>query len=150
MKSLRKTSKNPVNCKTLLALAVKNENFQIFWTDFKGVMLGEFLLSHHQQFTVTFYVLKWGCVCFLSSYIYSRFPDVIYFYVLFVFLFQQHNEDNVIFVVQENHIFGSLHDADHGKFSIKPCPYNETCHVLMQKMPWSRRFDIQIRNWNKN
>ena len=81
------------------------------------------------------YVLKWGCVCFLSSYIYSRFRDVVYFYVLFVFLFQQHNEDNVIFVVQENHIFGSLHDADHGKFSIKPCPYNETCHVLMQKMP---------------
>ena len=81
------------------------------------------------------YVLKWGCVCFLSSYIYSRFHDVVHFYVLFVFLFQQHNEDNVIFVVQENHIFGSLHDADHGKFSIKPCPYNETCHVLMQKMP---------------
>merc|ERR1712110_204159 len=49
--------------------------------------------------------------------------------------YKQHNEDNVIFVVQENHIFGSLHDADHGKFSIKPCPYNETCHVLMQKMP---------------
>ena len=79
------------------------------------------------------YVLKWSCVCFLSSYIYSRFHDVVYFYELF--FFQQHNEDNVIFVVQENHIFGSLHDADHGKFSIKPCPYNETCHVLMQKMP---------------
>ena len=31
------------------------------------------------------YVLKWSCVCFLSSYIYSRFHDVVYFYVLFCF-----------------------------------------------------------------
>ena len=107
------------------------KNWNCFWIDFKW---GHASVTPSTVHSV--YVLKWGCVGFLSSYICSRFPDVIYFYVLFVFLFQQHNEDNVIFVVQENHIFGSLHDADHGKFSIKPCPYNETCHILMQKMPW--------------
>ena len=67
----------------------------------------------------------------VSSYLLSYSTASFHTYIFSL----QHNEDNVIFVVQGNHIFGSLHDPEHGKFTINPCPYNETCHTLMQKMP---------------
>ena len=67
---------------------------------------------------------------FFFSFFGSGRPNIKPAYFSFYF---QYNEQNVIFVVQGKHVFGELHDDTHGKFSIKPCPYNETCHVLLQK-----------------
>ena len=140
----------------------KVENFHFKWCGYIGfrarcyVKCGNAkgLLLWHHWYTVRLCPIKWGCVCVFFQATFATVFRMLFTLCFVCFLFQQHNEDNVIFVVQENHIFGSLHDADHGKFSIKPCPYNETCHVLMQKMPWSKWilywFDIKIRNWNEN
>ena len=78
------------------------------------------------------------------SYLTKAFSFFVFFFSFFgsgrphikhanFFSYFQYNEQNVIFVVQGKHVFGELHDDTHGKFSIKPCPYNETCHVLLQK-----------------
>ena len=86
-----------------------------------------------------------GNICAFEAFLFNQgifFP--VFFFSFFgsgrphikhanFFSYFQYNEQNVIFVVQGKHVFGELHDDTHGKFSIKPCPYNETCHVLLQK-----------------
>ena len=48
----------------------------------------------------------------------------------------QHDEETVEFILQENEVYGAVHHASLGKFTIKPCPKgNEECHLLIHKLP---------------